>query len=301
MECCVLLSCYNGRKYIAEQLNSIIHQQNVELKILIRDDGSTDSTLEILDSFKNKYPSMIEIIEGKNVGIHNSFFELIKRCPNSDFIAFSDQDDIWDSDKLYTAISSLKSKSCDFYSCAAKLCDENSKVLNRDTSDKNLHLHYQKKDNCVLTPGTQGCTIVISKKLKDYILLHDMPSYYGHDTWISIIAAYFFKCIYDENTHMLYRQHNNSWTGNRTNRLLQLKKEIVFFFSGMSRYSMLAQDIINRFKCDLSENSYNTLSLLSKDKKTIKDRFRLIINNKFRKYGFFKNVFFKLCILIGVI
>lgn len=299
MICSVLMSCYNGEKYIAEQIDSILNQESIEIKLIIRDDGSSDSTIGILREYEDKNPETIKIILGENVGIHKSFYELLKKCPDTDFVAFADQDDYWDSDKLICAISQLQDSNSDFYSCAARLCDERLNELNRTTSDEKMNIHYQKKDNCVLTPGTQGCTIVVSNRLKKFLMNNSFPDYYGHDTWITVVSYYFFSCIYDKNTHMLYRQHNQSWTGNRKNRFMQFKREVVLFFSGLERYSCLANDLVARFGPNLDSSSYEVLLLLSKKKKNIKEKMNLILNHNFRKYGFIRNFVFKFGVLIG--
>ena len=106
-EICVLLSTYNGEKYLREQLDSLVCQENVELKILIRDDGSKDSTLQILKEYSKK-DARITYFVGNNVGPAQSFFDLIIKSPDADYYAFCDQDDVWDKDKLEIAVGFLE-------------------------------------------------------------------------------------------------------------------------------------------------------------------------------------------------
>ena len=90
----VLLSTYNGEKYLKEQLDSIIAQKGVDVHILARDDGSKDDTIKILEGYEN-----IDIIKGSNIGVCKSFFELINKSGEYDYYSFADQDDVWDCDR----------------------------------------------------------------------------------------------------------------------------------------------------------------------------------------------------------
>ena len=106
-EVLVLLSSYNGEKYIKEQIDSILTQKNITVKLFIRDDGSTDATRNILKEYE-KYSNCV-VVFGDNIGAANSFLWLIQNAHSSGYYAFSDQDDIWDRDKLSSAISIIKS------------------------------------------------------------------------------------------------------------------------------------------------------------------------------------------------
>ena len=96
----VMLSSYNGEKYIAEQIDSILHQTGVSVTLAIRDDGSSDGTGEILRRYASENEN-VKVAFGENVGYAKSFFELIKTSPEGfDYYALSDQDDVWTEDKL---------------------------------------------------------------------------------------------------------------------------------------------------------------------------------------------------------
>ena len=95
----VLLSTYNGEKYLQEQIESIIRQEDVEISLLIRDDGSCDKTIEIIENLKRKNSNII-YYSGNNLGPARSFMDLINKSGNFDYYAFSDQDDVWKSKKL---------------------------------------------------------------------------------------------------------------------------------------------------------------------------------------------------------
>ena len=101
----VLLSAFNGEAYIGEQLDSILSQTLRPRAVLVRDDGSTDRTAEILDRYSDA--GRIELLRGRNVGFRESFRLLLEACPEEDDFAFSDQDDLWLPEKLERARKAL--------------------------------------------------------------------------------------------------------------------------------------------------------------------------------------------------
>ena len=95
----VLMSTYNGERYIRRQIDSIMAQTGVEVYLLIRDDGSEDSTVSIIQEYVEQYPDRIQIVIGKNIGWKKSFIQLLRMAGNFDYYAFADQDDYWFPDK----------------------------------------------------------------------------------------------------------------------------------------------------------------------------------------------------------
>lgn len=132
----VLMSTYNGAKYVREQIESILSQIGVEVKLTVRDDGSNDLTCEILKEYASL--GKIALIKGENVGVSKSFFILLDSSPDCDFYAFSDQDDIWHNDKLLNAVKcmelSQKEKNCEngvLYFCNKNLVDSNGNYITK--------------------------------------------------------------------------------------------------------------------------------------------------------------------------
>ena len=98
----VLMSTYNGEEFLRDQIESILNQEKVNVTLYVRDDGSSDRTVEILSSYEEQ--GKLKLICGKNCGVGNSFMHLLYTSDQDfDFYAFSDQDDIWLPDKLYSA------------------------------------------------------------------------------------------------------------------------------------------------------------------------------------------------------
>ncbi len=106
MKLIVLLSAYNGEKYIREQLDSLLAQSLCGVEIFVRDDGSTDRTRGILEEYREQ--GMLSWIAGENLGPSQSFWQLLRNCDDADYYAFCDQDDVWDPDKLEVAVQALQ-------------------------------------------------------------------------------------------------------------------------------------------------------------------------------------------------
>ena len=98
----VFMSTYNGEKYLEQQIESILHQEHVKVKLFIRDDGSKDNTIKILRKYSKL--SNIHVIYGDNIGYAKSFLKIIENNEYTSYYSFSDQDDIWLPNKLHEAI-----------------------------------------------------------------------------------------------------------------------------------------------------------------------------------------------------
>ena len=165
----ILMSTYNGAKYLREQIDSILFQKGVEVTLYIRDDGSSDGTIDIVKEYAQKYQNIIWTM-GKNVGVGNSFMQLIYDCPDDyDYYAFSDQDDIWLEDKLKVAIDSIKQRDTPaLYASNQMLVDENGTQISlRYPNDYDMQnsVEAQFQINRI-----SGCTFVFNKVLKKYYL-----------------------------------------------------------------------------------------------------------------------------------
>ena len=103
----VLLSSYNGAKYLAEQIELILAQTWTDLTLVIRDDGSNDFSWQVLQAWRN-HPR-VRISRGANIGVTASFLTLLRQCGGDvDFVGFADQDDVWLPDKVERAVVTLR-------------------------------------------------------------------------------------------------------------------------------------------------------------------------------------------------
>lgn len=205
----VLLSSYNGEKFIRNQLDSLLYQVNVAIKIFVRDDGSTDSTRDILTKWQND--NLLEWYSGDNVGPERSFWDLICRAPDSDYYAFCDQDDVWMSDKLSVATDALKPYDDipAMYCGAYQMTDSSLSPIYTKPFVPIIDIYH-----AVIENVATGCTVVFNRKLMEVIRAYNPEFCIMHDEWLyKVCVAIGGKVIYDKTPHIYYRQHNNNVIG----------------------------------------------------------------------------------------
>lgn len=216
MKISVLMSTYNGEKYIADQIDSILAQTGLfNVQICIRDDGSTDATQVILEKYASK--NLIKWYSGKNIGPSRSFIDLLLKNTGSDFYAFSDQDDFWFPQKLESAIKMLiksDKKHPALYCSNADIVDQHLKSL-----DRVVYKHRPATDFYTLScaGGLLGCTMVFNDSLAKAVQkLDKLPErgIYLHDFFVSLLCASLNgKIIYDSRPQLSYRQHQGNVVG----------------------------------------------------------------------------------------
>lgn len=221
MRITVLMSTYNGEKFLREQLDSIIAQDlpaDVELKIIVRDDGSKDSTLDILDEYAQKYDNIITYYTGENLKPAKSFWHLLKNCPSSDYYAFSDQDDMWYPDKMKVAITTLQAQE---NQDIPLLYTSNVMVTDAELNQigiMNTAKMYTDLAHVLIYNVSNGCTQVFNNIAREEFIKYDMDTnlVIMHDRLADLLTAMFGKMIYDDNPTMFYRQHGNNVIGEQS-------------------------------------------------------------------------------------
>ena len=294
---CVLMSTYNGEKYLKEQIESILKQENIEVDILIRDDGSTDNTLNILEDYTQKYKN-IRYYTGENLRSAKSFMNLLFTVKEYNYYAFSDQDDVWDKDKLYVAVSKLK-EGYNLYGCKKRSVDENLKIITEEDFE-----HKELRLGSVLLRGfIAGCTMVFDKYLRDMVLKYNPPILSMHDTWIIKVAISTGKVYFDRDTHISYRQHGNNVSGGKKNfwetlkiriRNLNKRKE-----QSEIRLSM-AKELYDNYSQYLSEEDRESLYYFANYKKSLKYRLKLVVRDFLYGTSTVETIIIKILVLFGL-
>ena len=213
----VLLSTYNGSKFLIEQLDSLFTQKSCEFKLLVRDDGSSDSTLDILYKYQQLYPKSIDILKGKNIGWKKSFFELLKiayiRYKEFEYFAFCDQDDVWLPEKLFVGIQKLNllPQGCNLY-CSNLFYYKDGVNYGLIRKEKVLPTFK----SCLVRNYATGCTVIFNRELL-FLVSRKLPVIsIAHDYWLYQIAVLCGHVFIDEQSYILYRQHENNQIGNRS-------------------------------------------------------------------------------------
>lgn len=213
----VALCTYNGTKYVIEQLDSIINQTVPPTQIVVSDDGSTDSTKEIVDKYlSNKGIRYIVCSNLTNHGVTGNFLNAMRLC-TEEIIFTSDQDDYWMPDKAKKMLAVYKDKPNAFMVFSnGELVDINMQLLNCDiwravgiTKEKCKEgnwFHYLMK-NCLVT----GATMSIRRQLLDDI--DDIPKEWLHDGWLTWAAVIKNGLVPYPEKLIKYRQHGNNVVG----------------------------------------------------------------------------------------
>ena len=210
----VMMSTYNGEKYIREQIDSIMHQKvEADITLRIRDDGSQDDTCLEIEKLMTAYPGKIELIKGENKGYNASFFELINMASGYEFYSISDQDDVWLEDKLQVAIDKLSNANLSMpllYASTSFLVEDNLLPYGTTRKREREFSIY----NTIIQNICPGHTQVLNEALLKLIQGNvDAKRIYVYDSWICNIAMLYGKIVFDNDSHTYYRQHRANQLG----------------------------------------------------------------------------------------
>lgn len=220
----VLLSSYNGEQYIEEQIRSILNQTiAAQIHIRIRDDGSNDRTCEIIKRLMHDYPNKIELDKGENLGCNAGFFELLNNAQGYDYYSLSDQDDIWLSSKLETAVAALEAEDNSIpllYASTSYLVGEDLVPYGQTRRKERDFSIY----NTAIQNICPGHTQVMNNALLEIIQQEDIDPnrIYVYDSWIANLAVLYGKIIFNNSSFAYYRQHKQNQLGSGAGKLGQL-------------------------------------------------------------------------------
>jgi len=265
----ILLATFNGGRYLSQQLDSIFLQEYQNFKILIRDDGSTDNTVEIISLYQKKQPEKIQFIEDDfgNIGSSESFMLLLS-LSTSDYAMFCDQDDVWLPNKIIVSLNKIKSLDSKCRVPAPLLVFTDLVVVDQDLNVINKSFwRYQKlnpatakkwKDQLVQNVIT-GCTVIINKRAREVCLPYSLNMM--HDQWVGVMTAKHGVLDYLNEQTVLYRQHASNTDGAHNfglqyivfklhNIVSVVRKLITFarYFREVSIFHLLYLKVVINFK-----------------------------------------------------
>ena len=218
----ILLSTYNGERYLQEQINSIVNQNFDNWRLLIRDDGSEDMTCAIIHKLAENFPGRISVLTDKlgNLGPAQSYSQLARHS-RADYVAFCDQDDVWLPDKLREQISIMQEQErllgpgcpillhSDLY-----IVDDKMRPLGESYwKSRGVKPEVMNDLKSLLTKNyVTGCTVLANRALLDLAL--PLPkSIIMHDWWFALMAAANGKIIDMNGRTVNYRQHSANVIG----------------------------------------------------------------------------------------
>lgn len=258
----ILLSSYNGAEYIADQIDSILAQRGVSVKIMVRDDGSTDKTMEILEQYKQHG---ITIQAGNNRGAAESFMELIRTADDCEYYAFADQDDIWDFDKLESAVKMLKN-----YTHIPAVYSSSTRLVDKDLKFMAIHRQHPRTDlgSAMVKNYAAGCTVVFNKKLMNLLKLFSPERVPYHDWWVNVLAlAVGGISLYDEIPHISYRQHGKNVVGAPVSAVKKYGVRFRKFYNTKYRRDKMSRQLLAFYGTFMPEEQKKILLKIAKYRK----------------------------------
>lgn len=306
----ILLSTFNGEHYLSEQLRSIEKQLFTEWLLIARDDGSTDSSLEILNEFAQRFPDKMRIIDGrgKHLGACGSFSYLMTQT-TADYVMFCDQDDVWLPDKIGRTLSCMNELIAEkgpetplLVHCDMIVTDEKLKRLsNSFWSYRGIKYRNAARFNRqLISNAVTGCAMMINRSLLETATpIPDMAMV--HDWWIAQVAAAFGQVRSIPDPMMLYRQHGKNRIGARGYSTIHFIQRICKnLFQGIERDK---EDLTARSQvCHVSAFHEKYGEILSENNNILLVnyfrlykmlpvfRFIIMIRYGFWRPGFFRNI-----------
>jgi glycosyltransferase involved in cell wall biosynthesis len=269
----VLLSTYNGLSYIGPLLESLIAQDYPDINILIRDDGSSDGTPDLLWEFAASHAN-IKFMPGEHVGFIESYFKLLElSSPSAAYFAFCDQDDVWFPDKISRAVALLDRQpreTAALYCSRLAVVDGDLKPLGY-TPVPCKALSFR---NALVEGQVPGCTAMINQAAR-MILLRELPRYaYSHDWWMYLVVSAFGTVIYDQEPRILYRIHAGNVFGTPIGSFGTWRTKLVLFLKERKTHPLVrqAEEFRRIFEVTLSGEKKRTLTRFLESMGSFRDR-----------------------------
>ncbi|MBR2089460.1 MAG: glycosyltransferase, partial [Fibrobacter sp.] len=263
-----------------EQIDSIFAQKEVQVFVYVRDDGSKDGTVGILEECARRYPNL-SYERGKNLGFAKSFLTALKNAPKADFYAFSDQDDVWFDLKLKKTIDLLKNK---------RMCMAFCNAWNTDDNLKNGVLHYRERKNllykgmCFTDSVCSGFLMVFDEDVRDKAILALDEVFISHDLWVGSIVSFLGTIDYIAEPLAFHRRLTNSVSRNHFFKTLVYRLNTLF--KGDCKSRRCAELMLKFYKDELSESSKQLLYDMAVYTENFAAKVRLLKNKNLR-YGSF--------------
>ena len=239
----VLCATFNGEKYLDTQIQSILEQKEVEIDLIFSDDGSTDTTPQLIRKYATQFSNVSICNEERVGGPAKNFYHLINtiNVNNYDYVVLADQDDLWPEYRISRGIDQLKFHQADAYSSDVIAVDEQAqikKIIKKSSPQKKFDYIFE-------TPGP-GCSFIFNRHFCQFLQtqLNDKILNFPYHDWLIYALArhHQFKWIIDDAPNLFYRQHEHNFMGanfglqsrlKRLNRILfgEYYKELIQLYS----------------------------------------------------------------------
>lgn len=303
MRIAVILSAYNGEKYIREQIDSILAQEEIDVELYIRDDGSHDATLSIVRKYEDQF-SNVHVRKGANLGFRQSFIQELLAHKGYDYYAFSDQDDFWEKEKLSVACSTIQMISSPqiptVYYSNLNIADENLNIMKRTELERRKH----SLTSTIMRRSIAGCTMVFNKAMWDKIAEHQITEQMlrrGHDSFIISLCYSIGGCVLcDDHAYIRYRQHRDNTSGGMNGPIQRIKKEWTALTQKKGQESEIARAILDAWEDEIDTQNKRILKTVASSK-NILSRINIVTSSEYSTGNIILTLLGKLRALLGVL
>ncbi len=206
----ICMATYNGETYLRDQLESLINQENVDIEILVGDDGSVDETLDVLREYAD-LGKIAGFHQFDRDGINKNFLNLLEFCKEYDFVAFSDQDDIWESNKLYELSKLLGNEKPELAFCQRSIFISGK----RSYTPKFLNESKVGFQNALVENVVPGNTMLLNRKAVEIIIASNASTAKYYDSYIYLLISGLGEVKYLPASLLKYRIHDSNAVGVR--------------------------------------------------------------------------------------
>lgn len=260
----ILLGTYNGEKYLGTQLDSIEAQTFKNWRLIASDDGSTDQTVSILESYRERWGAdRLEIRKGPQKGFCQNFLSMaIDSGLPENYFAFCDQDDVWLPHKLATALSNLLAK--DDNNAPWLFCTRTTYVDEdlKPSGASPLFVYPKTFRNALVQSVAGGNTMVFNQAAKRLLEKAGVVDAVSHDWWIyQLVTGAGGSVEYDPNPSILYRQHPDALVGGKTSLFGQIKRFCMLIRGRFKEWNDVNIQALMHAKACLNHSAADTLEL----------------------------------------
>ncbi len=293
----IVLSSYNGEKYISKQLTSLVNQTYKNIEIIVVDDCSSDTTLAIVKEFALKH-EFITLYEGnKNLGYVKNF-ERGVRLAKGEYIAFCDQDDYWVPNKLELLIKAIGSY--DVAYCDSQLVNNQLESMGKNMSTGHNFITSNNPLNFIIKNCVSGHAMIFKKDLlnEDF----KFPKLIPHDWWVTFLASCSNGVIFVDEVLVKYRIHDTNQIGGDGHKKIskeaknkQRKYRMKKFSEHLENLNHQKASIIHKLS-----NSYISNTIVNRFKRVfvfvsnVEEFFKISGRSNVKKYFYAFSMFFKI-------
>jgi glycosyltransferase involved in cell wall biosynthesis len=291
------LATFNGQLYLPELLQSLASQTCRPSKVVLRDDGSSDDSVEIVKRWATAENIPLQTLLGERLGPAQSFLRALEAAEATDIYLFADQDDVWLPMKIERALGHIHygtSAPPTLYASRLAVVDEQLHFIKFTQHPNELSFNSATCEN-VLT----GCTMAFNSAFRS-IILQKLPKQIAmHDWWLYLLATATATLLFDDTPTILYRQHSQNIVGIESTGLFNFQERINRFRKNKSIRSNHLRELLSTHENMLNPRALELTNNLLNAQTKMSARFFTALTARIKRQTILSQVFTRFAILIN--